>query len=93
MKNYEVVVIAHPDLDEASYKALVEKVSGWITESGGIVDKAENWGKQRMSYLIKKQREGQYFMLHAQRDPAFTSTLERNLRLAETVLRFMLVAK
>lgn len=93
MKNYEVVVIAHPDLDEASFKALVEKVTGWITESGGTVDKTENWGKQRMAYLIKKQREGQYFMLHAQMDPAFTSTLERNLRLAETVLRFMLVAK
>jgi small subunit ribosomal protein S6 len=93
MKNYEVVVIAHTDLDEANYKALVDKVSGWITESGGTVEKSENWGKQRMAYLINKQREGQYFMLLAQMDPAFTSTLERNLRLAETVLRFMLVAK
>lgn len=93
MKNYEVVVIAHPDLDEANFKALVDKVTGWITESGGTVDKVENWGKQRMAYLIKKQREGQYFMLLAQMDPAFTSTLERDLRLAETVLRFMLVAK
>ena len=93
MKNYEVVVIAHPDLDEANFKALVDKVTGWITESGGTVEKAESWGKQRMAYLIKKQREGQYFMLNAQMDPAFTSTLERNLRLAETVLRFMLVAK
>lgn len=93
MKNYEVVVIAHPDLDEANFKALVEKVTGWITESGGSVDKAENWGRQRMAYLIKKQREGQYFMLNAQMDPAFTVTLERNLRLAETVLRFMIVAK
>ncbi len=80
-------------MDEANLKSLVEKVSGWITESGGIIDKAEQWGKQRMAYLVKKQREGQYFMLNVQMEPAFTVTLERNLRLAEPVLRFMITAK
>jgi small subunit ribosomal protein S6 len=93
MREYEVVVIADPELDETSFKSLVEKVSGWITEAGGSVLKTELWGKQRMAYLIKKQREGQYFMLHAQMAPAFTTSLERNLRLSEPVLRFMITVK
>lgn len=93
MREYEVVVIADPELDETSFKSLVEKVSVWITEAGGSVLKTELWGKQRMAYLIKKQREGQYFMLHTQMAPTFTVTLERNLRLSEPVLRFMITAK
>lgn len=93
MREYEVVVIAHTELDEANFKALVEKITGWITESGGSVSETELWGKQRMAYLINKQREGQYVLLHAQMEPAFIITLEHNLRLTETVLRFMITAK
>jgi small subunit ribosomal protein S6 len=92
MRDYEVVVIAHPDLDEANFKALIEKVSGWITESGGSVVNTDVWGKQRMAYPILKQREGQYVLLHVQMAPTFCTTLERNIRLTESIMRFMITS-
>ncbi len=90
MRNYELVCIIHPDLDENAFKAIVEKVSGWVTEAGGSVDKVDVWGRRRMAYHINKQREGQYVLLLLNMNPATTAQLERNIRFQESVIRSML---
>ncbi|MCX6079959.1 MAG: 30S ribosomal protein S6 [Chloroflexi bacterium] len=90
MRIYELVCIIHPDLDENAFKAIVEKVSGWVTETGGSVDKVDVWGRRRMAYHINKQREGQYVLLHLNMNPAATAQLERNIRFQESVIRSML---
>lgn len=92
MRDYELVFIVHPDLDENAFKELVEKIQGWITEAGGTIAKVDLWGKRRMAYAINKQREGQYVLLHTQMDPQFSATLERNLRFTEPVMRFLITA-
>lgn len=94
MRNYELFVIVHPDLDENNFKAVIEKVSGWVTELGGSVDKLDVWGRRRMAYQINKQREGQYALLHLIMDPNTTEQLERNIRFNESIIRSMItVAK
>lgn len=90
MRNYEVVTIFQPDLDEAALTAAIDKVKGWITEAGGTISKVDVWGKRRMAYMIRKTREGQYAVIYAQIEPAFTSTLERNMRFHEPLMRFMI---
>ncbi|HNZ12936.1 MAG TPA: 30S ribosomal protein S6 [Anaerolineaceae bacterium] len=90
MRNYEVIVILNPELEESAVTALIEKIKGWIVESGGAVSQVDMWGKRRMAYLIRKQREGQYVLLHAQFAPAFAAELERNLRFQEVILRFLI---
>ena len=90
MRNYELVCIIHPDLDENAFKAVIEKVSGWVTESAGSVEKVDVWGRRRMAYHINKQREGQYVLMHLNMNPAATAQLERNIRFQESVIRSML---
>ena len=92
MRNYELVCIVQPELDETAFKAVVDRVSTWVTESGGSVDKVDIWGRRRMAYQIRKQREGQYVLMNVTLDPKATSELERNIRYLETVLRHMLSA-
>jgi small subunit ribosomal protein S6 len=92
MREYELVFIVHPDLDDSALKEVIEKVSGWITESGGSVSKVDLWGKRKLAYEIRKQKEGQYVLLKTQMDPAFGITLERNLRFLEPVMRFLLIS-
>ncbi len=92
MRNYELVVIVHPDLDEAALNSVVEKVKGWIVDSGGSVAKVDLWGRRRMAYAIRKQHEGQYVWLQAEIAPKFSAELERNLRFLEPVMRFMLIS-
>ncbi|NPV86061.1 MAG: 30S ribosomal protein S6 [Anaerolineae bacterium] len=92
MHKYEVMFIIQADLDEASTQGVIEKVTGWITESGGTVEKVDNWGKRQLAYRIRKQREGVYVLLHVNMPPAFSAELERNLRFLEPVLRFLIIA-
>ncbi len=92
MRDYEVVFILQSDLDEATATGLVEKVKTWITEAGGAIEKVDNWGKRRLAYEIRKQREGQYVLVKASMAPTFITELERNLRFQEPVLRFLITA-
>lgn len=92
MRKYEVTFIAHPDLDGEAFKALNEQVQGWISNAGGKIEKTDVWGKRKLAYPIKKQAEGQYVLLHAEMDPASCAELERQFRLQESVMRFLIVA-
>ena len=92
MRKYELVCIVHPDLDEAGFTGIVEKIKGWVAESSGSVDKVEIWGRKRLAYIIKKQREGQYVLFNLGMDPSATAPLEKNLRFLEPVIRYMLIA-
>lgn len=89
MRDYELVFIVHPDLEETALSDVVEKVKGWITEAGGTISKVDFWGKRKLAYIIRKQKEGQYVLVKAEMPPAFTATLERNLRFLEPVMRFL----
>jgi small subunit ribosomal protein S6 len=90
MRNYEVAYIADPDLDEQALAALEEKVTSWIEAAGGKTVQVDRWGKRRMAYSIRKRMDGYYVFVKAELPPQATATLERDLRLQEPVLRFLL---
>jgi small subunit ribosomal protein S6 len=91
MRKYELVCIVHPDLDEAAFNAIIEKVKGWIGETGSV-DKVEIWGRKRLASLIRKQREGQYVLFNLTIPATATATLDQNLRFQEPVIRYMITA-
>ena len=93
MRNYEVVFIVHPDLEEAAFNEIVERVSGWVADGGGSVTKRDVWGKRDLAYMIRKKTEGQYVLFETEMDPAFCTTLERNMQLAEPIMRFLITQK
>jgi small subunit ribosomal protein S6 len=90
MRTYEIIVIIHPDLEESVVTETLEKMNGWVTAAGGTVDKTDAWGKKRMAYEIKKQREGNYYMLTCSMPPTATTALANNLRFLEPVMRSMI---
>lgn len=92
MREYELALVVHPDLDDTAFKDVVEKVKGWITEGGGTVSKVDLWGKRKLAYAIHKQKEGQYVILKTEMPPTFSAQLERNLRFLEPVMRFLIMS-
>lgn len=92
MRSYELVCIVQPDLDETAFNEAVDRVKGWITDAGGKIDKVDMWGKRKLAYLIRKQREGQYVLLNISLPADATTELERNIRFLEPVIRHMLTA-
>jgi small subunit ribosomal protein S6 len=93
MRDYELTLVIQPDLDDAAFNEIINKVSGWITENGGEISKTEIWGKRKLAYLIRKQNEGYYALLHIKMPATFGIELERNLRFLEPVMRFLLIVK
>ncbi len=90
MREYELVFIIHPDLDENATNEVVDRVKGWITEAGGTIEKIDPWGKRKLAYPIRKQNEGQYFLVKIHMTPSSVAVLERNLRFVEPVMRFLI---
>lgn len=93
MREYELVFIANSDLDDTALQELVNKVKSWIVDDGGEVIKIDLWGKRKLAYPIRKQRDGQYVLFQTKMSPKLGAQLERNLRYLESVLRFLLIAK
>jgi small subunit ribosomal protein S6 len=90
MRNYELVCIIQPDLDETAFNEVVDRVKSWITDAGGKIDKVDVWGKRKLAYLIRKQREGQYVLFNIALPAQATKELERNIRFLEPIMRHML---
>ena len=93
MREYELILVIHPDLDETAFNELLQRVSSWIKDDGGEVIKTDIWGKRELAYPIRKQKQGQYVLLHIKIAPQFCTQLDRNLRFLEPVIRFMLTNK
>lgn len=91
MRDYELVIIVTPEIDETATAEVVDKVKTWITEAGGSIESSEEWGRQKLAYLIRNQKEGQYFLFNLKLEPTSIINLERNFRLQESILRFLII--
>jgi small subunit ribosomal protein S6 len=91
MRNYEMMLIGRPELDEAGLQGLMDKVAGLITNNGGVVEKTEAWKKQRLAYEIKDLREGFYTLVYFKGEPRTAEELNRVLKITDEVVRFLIV--
>ncbi len=91
MRNYELPIIVSPTIEGDGVTAVIEKVSGFIGAVNGEVTSVDLWGRQQLAYLINNHREGTYALLNVNMPPASILELERNLKLTEEVIRYMLV--
>ena len=90
MRKYEIIFIAQPDLDEENLNSVIEKIKGWIAEEKGEVVSVDNWGKKRMAYRIRKQRDGQYVLITANLEPASVKKINLDMRFIESIMRSMI---
>lgn len=91
MTNYESVLIARQDLGTAQVNSLVDELSKVITDNGGEVLKADNWGLKNLAYRIKKNRKGHYVLLNISAPASAVKEYERIMRFNEDVIRYMTV--
>lgn len=92
MRQYELIYIVHPELDENAFNGVVERISDWIRTGDGEIENTDIWGVRKLAYPIRKQEEGQYVFLLINIEPTFVSELERNLRFLEPILRYSIIA-
>ncbi len=90
---YETVIIIRPDLDDADTYAIVNKLEGVITGSGGHLLLRDDWGKKRLAYNINKHQKGHYVLLNFLSSPTLITELERNIRIEDSLIRFLTVQR
>ena len=90
MNKYESVIIINPNLEEEAIKALIEKISNLIN-TDGKVSSVEEAGKKKLAYEVKKNKEGYYVIINFEAQPELIVELERNYRITDEVLKFIVV--
>jgi small subunit ribosomal protein S6 len=87
MRQYEVMVILDPELDERTVAPSLDTFLNVVRQDGGSVGTVDVWGRRRLAYDIKKKSEGIYAILDVTCSPAAVAELDRQLGLNESVLR------
>lgn len=104
MRDYEITIVVQPALENDGVTALVEQVGNIITSAGGqvvqvgqladntgVVAPAETWRRRRLAYPLGKNREGYYAVCRVQAPARALDELERQLKLNENVLRYLVL--
>ena len=89
LRPYEILVIIDPRPTDEEVAALLAQLGEQLKGLGAAPNKVENWGKRRLAYDIRKQREGTYAVFEVSAEPSMVKEFERQLRLNEHVLRFL----
>lgn len=82
-------MIVDPRPTDEEVAALLEQLGVQLKALGAEVTKVDNWGKRRLAYDIRKQREGTYAVFEVSAEPSMVKEFERQVRLNENVLRFV----
>jgi len=93
MRQYELILILQPDLDEEANKGVIERITKMITDNGGEILKTDLWGSRQLAYEIRDFRDGYYVYLDVAFSPEFGTEFKQSLRYIEPVIRYMLTRK
>ena len=93
MRQYELILIIQPDLDEEATNSVIDRVKTLITENSGEILKTDLWGSKQLAYEIQDFRDGYYVYMEVEFSPEFGTELNQNLRYVEPIIRYMLTRK
>lgn len=91
MNKYEMILLFKPDITDADYEDMKNKVVTRITDGGGQEILFQNWGKRKLAYEIRDNMKGVYAYFRFLAGGTQVQGLERYLKIQEPVLRFITV--
>ena len=92
MNKYESVIIVNPNVEENALKELIERFQTLIN-TDGKVEQVNELGKKKLAYEVKKNKEGYYVVYDFEAKPNLIAELERNYRITDEVIKFIVVKK
>ena len=90
MKDYELAVLFHPDL-EMNIDPAIDKIKKLIESNGGKITREENDGKKRLAYSVKSQDFAVFYYLDVSLPSAAPQKISSVLNITDEVLRYLLV--
>ena len=90
MKEYELTVLIHPDL-EADLETPLAKVREIITSAGGTITREDNWGKKKLAYAINREEFAVYVYMDVELPADAPLKISNTFNITEEVIRYLLV--
>ena len=90
MKEYELTVLIHPDL-EADLETPLKKVRDIITNAGGTIVREDNWGKKKLAYPIRREEFAVYIYMDVALPADAPLKISNIFNITDEVLRYLLV--
>jgi small subunit ribosomal protein S6 len=91
MRDYELVAIINPEVDEEGVSNIVDKVSQSIDSRGGVVEDIRRWGKRKLAYPIRRFMEADYVLARFKLTPKSVKELEGEISTLGDILRYLVV--
>ena len=91
MNQYEVMYVIDSALEDGARVELINRFSELVKKNGGEIDRVDEWGKRRLAYAINYKTEGYYVLMYIKAPSELPRELERNLQIADSVLRYLVV--
>lgn len=89
MNKYETVFIIDPSIEAEETERVIEDTQNLISGSGGTVIRVDKWGKKRLAYEVKGNRDGYYVLVDFEAEPQFIQRLGRYYGLTEEIIKYM----
>ena len=93
IRKYEIVFISNPEITDQEIEDLVKIVSKEINNLNGAIVKTDIWGLKKLSYPIKKFKEGHYILIEFDILPSSISQLNKTVESNETIIRSLITKK
>ncbi|HLS67212.1 MAG TPA: 30S ribosomal protein S6 [Pseudogracilibacillus sp.] len=91
MRDYEIMYIIRPDLEEEARNELVERFSTILTDNGAEVEKVDEVGSRRLAYEIENYRDGYYVVINFKGDSNAVNEFDRQAKFSDDIIRHMAV--
>ena len=93
-RGYELMILINPEITDEALTATIDAVSGYVTAPGAeitYIKRDTPWGRRRLAYPIQRFRDATYILFQFLASPSDLTEIERELKLDERVIRYLLV--
>lgn len=91
MRHYETMFVLKPTLTQEDIDSKIEFFKNILTNNEAVIDASLNMGMRTLAYEIKKHTRGYYYVIYFKAPPTLVKELERNYRITEDILRFIVI--
>jgi small subunit ribosomal protein S6 len=88
---YDLMVVLSLTAEDERRAKILADVESQIAAAGGTIERKDDWHTRPLTYEIKHQQEGEYYLLQFTGPPALLDDLSHNLRIDDAVLRFRII--
>lgn len=93
MNKYEVLYIIDASADDAAKEAQIAKYSDLVTAAGGAVEAVDKWGIKKFAYPMEFKNEGYYVLMTFTAPADLPAEMERQMRISDNIIRYLVIRK